>query len=113
MKLQRISAILLAGLFLLTGCGAKSLSAEAFDVGMEYFAMAETSAPSAMYNTGGSNKYAYSDSADYYDAPVEMESVSMEAGMEKPEAAENDLTERKIIKNANLEYPQPAPAWLV
>ena len=97
----------------LTGCGAKSLSAEAFDVGMEYFAMAETSAPSAMYNTGGSNKYAYSDSADYYDAPVEMESVSMEAGMEKPEAAENDLTERKIIKNANLEYPQPAPAWLV
>lgn len=101
MKFCRFASVLLAAAFLLSGCGAKTenMAYDRAPEEMEYFAM-ETTAAADMANgysdgyTGGSSQYSYSSS------PMEP---SVEAE-ESPETGSNDLSARKIIKTANLEF---------
>ena len=99
MKFTKMASLVTASLMLLTGCGAVSKNFAADSMEMEYF-YAETSAAADYAYTNGSTG-GMSKSEIYYDAPMEAapetESVQMKSG-------ENDLTQRKIIKTANLEY---------
>lgn len=97
MKLNRLTAALAASVLLLTGCGAKS---DGMAADMEYFAMETTAASKPMDSngyTGGSSKVYY----DTAEAPMAMDEAMIE---EAESGAANDLSERKIIKTANLEY---------
>ncbi|MBQ8186534.1 MAG: DUF4349 domain-containing protein [Clostridia bacterium] len=102
MKLHRISAIFLASLILLTSCGAKSLSTEAYDAGMDYVT-AETAMATTNGFTGGTSKPSYSYAADYAEPEAPMEEIAAEESASES-GGTNDLTERKIIKTANLEF---------
>ena len=100
MKLYRLTAAM-AALLLLTGCGSKAMDGmtnAAAD--MEYFSMETTAASKPMdYGyTGGSSEVYY----DAAEAPMSAEPEAAEV-MDESVAA-NDLTERKIIKTANLEF---------
>lgn len=99
MKLHRISAIFLASLMLLTSCGAKSLSTEAYDAGMDYFSTAETVMSTTNGFTGGTSKPYY----DYEAPEMVMDEIAAEESPADGGGA-NDLTERKIIRTANLEF---------
>lgn len=103
MKFYRFTAALTAALLVLTGCSAATEKmADGMAADMEYFSM-ETSAAADYGYTGGSNK-----AQIYYDAmeaPMEMEESMIEAEeMADESGAVNDLSARKIIKTANLEF---------
>ena len=103
MKFYRLTAALTAALLVLTGCSAATEKmADGMAADMEYFSM-ETSAAADYGYTGGSNK-----AQIYYDAmeaPMEMEESMIEAEeMADESGAVNDLSARKIIKTANLEF---------
>lgn len=100
MKFTRLTAIFAAALLLLSGCGAAPKNMAADSMEMEYFAMETSAAADYAYTTGSNGGMSKADV--YYDAPM-AEAPETEAVMEESGAA-NDLTERKIIKTANLDY---------
>ncbi len=99
MKFYRLAAACAAAL-MLTGCGASPKTMAADSMEMEYFAMETTAAMN--YSDSDGKTGGMSGSKLQYSAPMEPSAEAAEAMPE--ESGVNDLTERKIIKTANLEY---------
>ncbi len=111
MKIQRICTGLAAlfMIFQLTACGA---STEAYDGGMNKSADIRTTADAVYYDTvmEAEMGFAAEDSGIYNyssaEAPKAMAASTAASGgtASEPATAVNDLSERKIIKNASVRY---------
>lgn len=102
----RIGLLALFMIFQLTACGA---STEAYDSGMSKSADIRTTADAVYYDTVMEAEMGYAAEVYSYsnaETPKAAASVSTSAaaGSEEPPTAGNDLSERKIIKNASVRY---------
>ena len=113
MKTKRICTGLAAlfMIFQLTACGA---STEAYDGGMNKSSGTRTTADAVYYDTVAEAEMGFADGYETYsyssaEAPkAAAASVSASGGNASEPAAVNDLSERKIIKNASVRYETKA-----
>lgn len=100
----RIGLIALSMIFQLTACGA---STEAYDAGMNKSADIRTTADAVYYDTVAEAEMGFAaedySTYSYAEAPKAAASTSVSGGAAEPPAS-NDLSERKIIKNASVRY---------